>query len=134
MSTLIIRVASKYLVAIILLYSLFMFLRGHNFPGGGFIGGLAAAIAWSMYGIVYKKTGVTRNKLEASTISVAGLLVMLLSGIISLGSKTIFKAVWFDVGPIKLGTPLLFDAGVYLVVFGAVVHIVNFFEEAFKWR
>ncbi|MBC76948.1 MAG: Na(+)/H(+) antiporter subunit B [Halobacteriovoraceae bacterium] len=134
MGTLIIKVASKYLIAIILLYSLFMFFRGHNYPGGGFIGGLAAATAWSMYGIVYKASGIIQERLEPSKISAFGLLVILISGVVGLGSHTFFKGVWFKVGPVKLGTPLLFDAGVYLVVFGAVVNIVSYFEESFKWK
>ncbi|MCO4754170.1 MAG: Na(+)/H(+) antiporter subunit B [Bacteriovoracaceae bacterium] len=131
MSTLIIRVAAKYLIAVILLYSLFLLLRGHNNPGGGFVGGLAAAIAWSMFGIVYKESVTKRLFLTPSKISALGVFVMLLSGVMGLfGGGQFFSGIWVQIGGIALGTPLIFDIGVYLTVFGAVVNIVTYFEES----
>ena len=48
-SSLIFRTATRYLVPMILLFAIFVFLRGHNEPGGGFVGGLLAAAPFILY-------------------------------------------------------------------------------------
>ncbi len=53
MRTLIFRTAAPYLTALMLLFSIFVLLRGHNEPGGGFIGGLIAASAFAIHGIAF---------------------------------------------------------------------------------
>ena len=49
MKTLILRTASNYLLPILLLFSIFILLRGHYLPGGGFVGGLIASIAFVLH-------------------------------------------------------------------------------------
>lgn len=61
MSTLIFRTIAPYLAALMLLFSLFVLLRGHNLPGGGFIGGLIAASSVAIYGIAYGVNAVRRS-------------------------------------------------------------------------
>ena len=53
MRTLIFRTTAPYLTALMLLFSIFVLLRGHNEPGGGFIGGLIAVSAFAIYGIAF---------------------------------------------------------------------------------
>ena len=60
MNTLIFRTAAPFLTALMLLFSVFVLLRGHNEPGGGFIGGLIAASALAIYGIACGVTAVRR--------------------------------------------------------------------------
>ena len=49
MNTIILKTASNYLLPLLLLFSIFMLLRGHYLPGGGFVGGLIAAIAFVLH-------------------------------------------------------------------------------------
>jgi len=49
MKTIILRTASNYLLPILLLFSIFILLRGHYLPGGGFVGGLIASIAFVLH-------------------------------------------------------------------------------------
>ena len=51
MNTVIFRTIAPTLTSIMLVFSVFVLLRGHNEPGGGFIGGLIAASAVAIYGI-----------------------------------------------------------------------------------
>ena len=60
MNTLIFRTMAPYLTSLMLLFSVFVLLRGHNEPGGGFIGGLIAASAFAIYGIAFGVPEVRR--------------------------------------------------------------------------
>ena len=57
MRTLILRTAAPYLTSLMLLFSIFVLLRGHNEPGGGFIGGLIAVSAFAIQGIACRRAG-----------------------------------------------------------------------------
>ena len=59
MNTIVLRTASNYLLPLLLLFSIFILLRGHNLPGGGFIGGLIAAIAFVLHAFA---NGLNRTK------------------------------------------------------------------------
>ena len=126
MNTVIFRTVAPALAALMLVFSVFVLLRGHNEPGGGFIGGLIGASGIAIYGIA---TGVdaTRRALRVHPITFAGLGVVLaaMSGFISLAAEVPFLTGlwWFleiDGSEIALSTPMLFDIGVYAVVVGAV--------------
>ena len=129
MSSLILSATSRFLLPILLLFSVFMLLRGHQLPGGGFVGGLVAAAAFVLYAIGHD-VAAARRRLRASTISLlgVGLLLALGSGLFSLSTGRAFMAgVWMQqklpfLG--KLGTPLVFDTGVYLVVLGATLTVL----------
>ena len=58
MRTLIFRTVAPYLAALMVVFSVFVLLRGHNEPGGGFIGGLIAASAFAIYGIACGVSGM----------------------------------------------------------------------------
>lgn len=129
MRSIIFASASKYLLPLLLLFSFYVLLRGHNEPGGGFVGGLIAASAYSMYTIA-NGVSVARTALgfKPSKLIGFGLLFAGGSGLISLFSGLPFMTgIWPDVvipGIGKLSTPLLFDTGVYLVVLGVVLIII----------
>ncbi|MFH1085957.1 MAG: MnhB domain-containing protein, partial [Chloroflexota bacterium] len=53
MTSLILRTMARYLLPLSLMFSIFLFLRGHNEPGGGFVAGLVAAAAFALYAIAY---------------------------------------------------------------------------------
>jgi len=60
MNTIILRTVAPVVTALTLLFSVFVLLRGHNEPGGGFIGGLIAVSGLAIYGIAFG-TGAVRQ-------------------------------------------------------------------------
>ncbi|MFC5759287.1 MULTISPECIES: Na+/H+ antiporter subunit B [unclassified Rhizobium] len=135
MNTLIFRTVAPFITALMLLFSVFILLRGHNEPGGGFIGGLIAASALAIYGIAFGVDAVRRAiRFHPLAIAGFGLLLSCLAGLIS-----ILFAVPFMTGlwvypvlagvEVPLSSVMLFDLGVYFVVLGAVVSIALALEE-----
>src|SRR5690606_32108214 len=114
---------------LMVVFSIFVLLRGHNEPGGGFIGGLIGAAGIAIYGIACGVTEV-RRALRVHPIALAGFGVVLaaLSGLLSLfAGHPFLTGLWFifevQGTEVALSTPLLFDIGVYAVVVGAVAAI-----------
>ena len=135
MNTLIFRTVAPFLTALMLLFSVFVLLRGHNEPGGGFIGGLIAASGLAVYGVARGVSAVRRALFfHPLSIAGAGLLLSTMAGLLS-----IFFAVPFMTGlwiyprlfgvEVPLSSVLLFDIGVYLVVLGAITSIALALEE-----
>ena len=121
--------SSSLLLPLLIVFSIYLLLRGHNEPGGGFVGGLVAGCAFTLYAIA---NGVdkAREKLVFAPrqIALTGISAMLGGGLVSLAfGKPFLTAMWLDV-PIpvvgKIGTPLLFDVGVYLIVTGIALSII----------
>jgi len=135
MKTIILRTASTFLLPLLLLFSVFILLRGHYLPGGGFIGGLIASIAF----ILYRSANGTENtksllRIHPGFLMPIGLAVALLSGLSSVffKNKEFMTGVWFkDPLPVigMIGTPLFFDIGVYLVVVGVTLTIIMTISE-----
>ena len=130
MTSLILRTATRVLMPLLLLFAVFLLLRGHNAPGGGFVGGLVVAAAFVLYAIAYGvQAGRRALRVDPATLLGAGLLVALGSGIpaVLLG-RPFLTAVWITVGiepvAVDVGTPLVFDVGVFLAVIGVVLTIV----------
>ena len=53
MTSIILRLTARVLLPMLLVFSVFLFARGHNEPGGGFVAGLVAAAAWALYAVAY---------------------------------------------------------------------------------
>lgn len=128
-SSLILRSATRYLLPLLLLFSVFLFLRGHVEPGGGFAGGLVASAAFVLYAIAHGPEAARRSlPLSPALLISLGLLVSGGSGALALfRGQPLLTSQWLArpaplVG--ELGTPLLFDAGVYLTVAGVVLLMV----------
>ena len=135
MRTVIFRTAAPYLASLTVLFSVFVLLRGHNEPGGGFIGGLIAASAFAIYGIACGVAPVRRALyFDPIAISGFGLLLAALSGLFALPFGVPFlTGLWSE--PTILGvtldisTVLFFDIGVYCVVVGSITSIALALEE-----
>lgn len=128
-SSLILSTATRYLLPLMLLFSLFLLLRGHNEPGGGFVGGLVTAAAFALYAIAYGVARARRGlRVDPRTLIAGGLLLAAGSGVLSLMKGDPFLTGWWSVREVpvleKVGTPLLFDTGVYLVVVGTTLTIL----------
>lgn len=135
MNSVIFRTLAPLIVAIMLMFSVYVCLRGHNEPGGGFIGGLIAASAIAILGMA-KGAAATRRALRFDTMSIAafGVILAVLSGLVSLFTGEPFlTSQWFylEVGDavVPLSTPLVFDIGVFLVVFGTISAITLALEN-----
>jgi multicomponent Na+:H+ antiporter subunit B len=129
MQSLILSTASRLLMPLLLLFSLFLLLRGHNEVGGGFSGGLVAAAAFTLQALA---RGVNHGKLmlgiEPRLVVAWGLSLAVAAGSISLmAGHPFMTSLWSGVTLPAIGTvgtPLLFDTGVYLVVTGMVLLVV----------
>jgi len=119
------RAASRFLLPLLLLFSVFLLLRGHNEPGGGFVGGLVAAAAFALYQVAH---GVARARrallINPLQLIGAGLLIALVSGVPATLLGHPFMTAQWAIGKIPIGTPAVFDIGVFLVVAGVVLMMV----------
>lgn len=135
MRTIIFRTVAPYLASLMIIFSIFVLLRGHNEPGGGFIGGLIGASAFAIYGIACGVAPVRRAMhFHPMAISGSGLLLAALSGLPSLLLEVPFlTGLWGVVSffgvDIDISTPLFFDIGVYLVVVGSITSVALALEE-----
>jgi multicomponent Na+:H+ antiporter subunit B len=130
MNSVILRTLAPFIKLLMVVFSVFVTLRGHNSPGGGFIGGLLAASGIALYAIAF---GVepTRRLLRIHPLSIAasGLILSAASGLVSaLYGVPYMTGLWFDIG-IDVSTVMSFDIGVYLVVTGAFSSILLALEE-----
>jgi multicomponent Na+:H+ antiporter subunit A len=107
--------------------SVLILLRGHNEIGGGFVGGLAAALAFAVVSLA-DGVGRARSLLRVHPLALAGggLLLAVASGLPGLFLHGDFlSSVWLEADlfgiHVKQGTTLVFDLGVYLVVLGGVL-------------
>lgn len=135
MRSLILQTATRYLIPMLLMFSLFLLFRGHNEPGGGFVGGLVAAAAFALYGIAFNiQMARDALRIKPRYLIGIGLLIAVSSGIFSLLlGKPFMTGTWDDTelpGVGKLGTPLFFDIGVYLVVIGVTSLIIFSLAES----
>lgn len=135
MRTVIFRSIAPYLTSLMVLFSIFVLLRGHNEPGGGFIGGLIAASALAIYGIACGVAPVRRAiYFHPMAIAAFGLFMAAMAGVLSVFSGVPYMSgLWiyphlFGV-EIALSSVLVFDVGVYLVVVGAISSIALALEE-----
>jgi len=134
MNVFLFKSAAKYLLPLLLLFSIFILLRGHYVPGGGFVGGLIASIAFVVYLLAHglDKTKILLKYPPFFYIPV-GLGIALISGLVPMFLGEPFLTVlWFeDPFPVvgSVGTALFFDIGVYLVVIGVTLTILFTISE-----
>ena len=112
-----------------MLFSFFLLLRGHNEPGGGFVGGLVAAAAFALYAIAVDVQAARQLlKIEPLMLIGLGVLTAAISGVLPIfAGKPFLTALWLEQPlPVlgKVGTPLLFDIGVYMLVLGITLKII----------
>lgn len=136
MTSLILRTTARYLTPLLLLFSVFLFWRGHNQPGGGFAGGLVAAVPFVIFSIAFGSAEARRVlHVETHVLIATGLLTALVSGVLSLfAGEAFLTSAWGTLRlpgfpSLDLGTPVLFDLGVYLLVIGVTLSIIFALEE-----
>ena len=135
--SLILRITTRLLVPILLLFSVFMLLRGHNLPGGGFVGGLVAASAFVLYALSVGVDGARDVlRVEPRTLLGTGMAFAVGTGLLALTTGHAFlQSLWVYVPipgldePLKLGSTLIFDIGVMFAVVGTVLLMVFSVED-----
>lgn len=129
MKSQILQTATKYMLPILLLFSVFVLLRGHYHPGGGFVGGLVASIAFVLHSFSYGTESTLRLLKHHPRVFVPfGLLLAAVSMFAPVFfGLPVMTGLWLD-EPIPviglIGTALFFDLGVYIVVIGVVLTIL----------
>lgn len=122
---------SQLLLPLALVVAIFVLLRGHNLPGGGFIAGLVTAVALILQ---YLANGVawtqTRLSHRLNPLVGIGLALATATGLASwlfgfpFLTSTFTHVHWPLVGEFELASAMVFDIGVYLVVVGVTVGIL----------
>ncbi|MFC1857752.1 Na+/H+ antiporter subunit B [Thermodesulfobacteriota bacterium] len=139
MPSLILKTATRLLAGLIIVFSVYLLVRGHHAPGGGFAAALTAATAFALLTISEGVASLRKAlRVDPRTISMCGLGIAVFSGVISvLAGRPFLTGIWFRVGaesgiPVMLGSPLLFDIGVCLVVLGTILTLILALEEEIR--
>jgi multicomponent Na+:H+ antiporter subunit B len=124
----ILSATARALAPLVLVFSVFALLRGHNEPGGGFVGGLLGAAAFALWALAFGVDAARRKlRAEPRVLVAAGLAVALAAGLAGPTAGLPFLgALWpaFSLPVLgKLGTPVIFDVGVYLAVLGVTLTV-----------
>jgi len=124
----IMQTLTRLLFPLMLMVAVFIFIRGHNLPGGGFIAGLIAAVALI---VQYLANGIAwtaeRLKFEMHKVIGMGLLIATVTGLVAMGlgypflTTTYTYLTWPVVGKFEVASAIAFDLGVFLVVVGSTV-------------
>ncbi|MGB8717789.1 MAG: Na+/H+ antiporter subunit B [Desulfobacterales bacterium] len=136
MPSFILQVANRILVGLILVFSVYLLFRGHNAPGGGFSAALVAGTGFSLFAIAEGPQPVRRAlRIDPLVLVACGLLVALAAGLLAVAAgQPYLTGLWWPAGPDNgapaLGTPLVFDVGVFLVVLGTILTLVLELEES----
>jgi len=130
MTSTILRTATRYMFPPLLVFSVYVLFRGHHYPGGGFVGGLFAGSAFSLFALS-NNVARARALLRADPrdVTAAGLATALFSGLPALfAGHPFMTGMWWDLHlfgtEVHVGTPTIFDIGVYLVVLGVLLTLV----------
>jgi multicomponent K+:H+ antiporter subunit A len=122
----------RAMLPLALLISLFLFLRGHNLPGGGFIAGLVTAVALILLYVARGQAWTqARQPLSYPLLAGGGVLLATFTGLGSWLFGRPFLTSAFGhfqiplIGEIELATAMLFDLGVYMTVVGATLMILS---------
>jgi multicomponent Na+:H+ antiporter subunit B len=137
MNSSILRSAASFLFLPLVLLSLWVLYRGHNLPGGGFIGGLLAASAFALTTLACGvRAAREKLRIDPLRLTLLGLGIAAVSSLASLlVGRGFFTGLWLPsislplLGTVHLGTPFLFDIGVYLAVIGFSLSVIFEMEE-----
>lgn len=132
MHSVILKTATRLMVGLILVFAVYLLLRGHHEPGGGFSAALVAGTGFALFVIAEGPAQVRAAiRLRSTTISLLGLGLAVAAGLPALftGQPFLTGFWWGPADAPWLGTPLLFDAGVFFAVLGAILAVLLALEE-----
>lgn len=127
---LLLEMMARPLLSLVLLVAIFVFFRGHNLPGGGFIAGLMTAVALILQFLANGYAFANpRLRLDFGAVMAVGLGIALVTGMVPLVLDAPFLTSAFDhlhlplIGDVELASAMFFDLGVYLTVVGVLMII-----------
>ncbi|MEB3050700.1 Na+/H+ antiporter subunit A [Mycolicibacter sp. MYC123] len=130
--SLVLEVATRIIFPLIMVVSLYFLFAGHNHPGGGFAGGLAAGLALALRYVAGGRYELGETlPLDSGKILGVGLSLVGGTALASLffGAPVLSSAAWAFtlpvLGPVKVVSSVFFDVGVYLVVVGMVLDVLR---------
>lgn len=136
MHSLILKVATRLLVGLILVFAVYLLFRGHNAPGGGFVAALVAGTGFALAAISEGPTVVrSAIRIDPERITMYGLGLAILCGLVGwLAGRPFLTGLWWIVTTdhskaLAIGTPLFFDIGVFLTVLGTLLTLILALEE-----
>lgn len=131
MNSIILKTATRLVSALVLVLAVYLLWRGHHAPGGGFIAALVAATGFALVTLSEGPEVVRQGlRLRPPHMIGAGLGLALGAGILGvLAQRPFLSGIWWPSDNVVLGTPLLFDTGVFLVVLGAILTVLLALEE-----
>jgi multisubunit Na+/H+ antiporter MnhB subunit len=136
MRSVILKTATRLLVGLIMMFAAYLLLRGHHEPGGGFSAALVAGTGFALFAIAEGPVKVREAvRVRPTAIAMIGLGATGLSGLPGVfAGRDFLTGVWWTFGgngsmQVVIGTPLIFDIGVFLAVLGAILSIVLALEE-----
>jgi multicomponent Na+:H+ antiporter subunit A len=133
MRSLILEAGTRAVFHTMLLFSVYLLFAGHNFPGGGFIGGLVAAAAFVLYYIAEGPGHLrkTTRRVRPEVLLGVGILLAAAVGVAALaGGAAFLESGVIEVevpiiGHVEASSVLVFDLGVYTIVVGLVLVILE---------
>jgi multicomponent Na+:H+ antiporter subunit A len=128
----ILRTTTRLMVGLILMFAVYLLLIGHHRPGGGFAGALVAGTAFALFAMAEGPGRVRRAiRLRPSIIAATGLGAAAAAGMPAvLLQQPLLTGIWWQIATnLSVGTPLIFDIGVFLAVLGAILTVLLALEE-----
>jgi multisubunit Na+/H+ antiporter MnhB subunit len=131
MKSIILKTATRLLIGLMLVFAVYLFLRGHHEPGGGFSAALLTGTAFSLFAITEGPDQVRKAiRIRPSAMAMTGLTLAAGAGLPALfAGKPFLTGMWLQTTTVSAGTPLLFDLGVFLAVLGAILSMLLALEE-----
>ncbi len=136
MTSLILKAATRLLVGLILTFSVYLLLRGHNAPGGGFAAALVAGTGFALFAIAEGPAVVRQAvRFAPQKIAMSGLGLAIASGLTAtLTGQPFLTGIWWiwqndNSQKLAIGTPLFFDVGVFFTVLGTILTLILALEE-----
>ncbi|WP_017587730.1 DUF4040 family protein [Nocardiopsis ganjiahuensis] len=129
-NTVLMRTVGRFLMPLLVLWSMYLLLRGHNEPGGGFIAGLVGGSGFALLYLAASSDTRARIRLAYPAIIAAGVLVAAFSGFLGYADGSFLKPLHAEIplawgGYFHFTTALIFDVGVYLAVVGVLLTALN---------
>ncbi|GAB3723091.1 DUF4040 family protein [Nocardiopsis oceani] len=129
-NTVLMRTVGRFLIPLLVIWSLYLLFRGHNEPGGGFIAGLVGGMGFALTYLAAPSDSAARIRLAYPAIIGAGVLVATLSGVLGYVDGSFLRPLHADIplawgGSFHFTTAFLFDIGVYLAVVGVLLTALN---------
>lgn len=141
MSNIILEKIARLLLRVIAAVSILLLLRGHNSPGGGFIAGIVLATGFIYYGIIFSSDNIKSIiYFKTRTWMGVGMALVLIAAVLPVFVGQVpLTALWYIgewplIGTMHIGTPLLFDTGIFIGVTGIILSIIITIMEVLRWN